>query len=213
MTDEFILDCEAFDLVGEAMFTDSWRGTGIQVQPGTLFQYGYDPFAEASYTEMDKEQHKLVRAWLNRRGFIGQKFPRAKFEASLDVAFFGSPQPAFGDTSIEEAEMKSIAALPITNGNSIVEGTIKRAARPSAPPRPEPMSRTGTVVSGATPGRRQPSRERAKKALEALYQGKIPDQDSEPNKILCGKVGAWLENSNLPEVKTDTILRAAGRRK
>jgi hypothetical protein len=211
MTDEFLLDCEAIDLVGEAMFPDSWRGTGIEVQPGTLFQCGYDPYL--SFTEMDKEQHKLVRAWLNKHDFIGQKHYRAEFEAELAAAFFGSPQPAFGGTPMEETEIEFIAALPISNGNAVVEGSIKRAVRPSAPPRPEPVARSGTGVSAASRRRRQPSRERAKKALDELYHGRIPDQDSEPNPILCRKVGEWLKKNKLPEVKDDTILRAAGRRK
>jgi hypothetical protein len=211
MTFEFLLDCEAIDLVGEAMFPDSWYGTGIEVQPGTLFQCGYDPYR--SFTEMDKDQHKLVRAWLKKRGFFGEKHPRAEFEAALAAAFSGSPETVFGDPSMKEVKMQSIAALPMSNGNSVVEGSITRAELPSAPPRPEPVSRTGEGISKATRRRRQPSRERAKKALDALYPGKIPDQDSEPNKILCGKVDAWLEIEKLPGVKSDTILRAAGRRR
>jgi hypothetical protein len=61
--------------------------------------------------------------------------------------------------------------------------------------------------------RRQPSRDRAKRALADIYSDNIPDQAVEPNSILCRKVGAWLKKYNLAEVKDDTILRAAGRRK
>jgi hypothetical protein len=50
-------------------------------------------------------------------------------------------------------------------------------------------------------------------ALDALFHGKVPDQDSLPNKILCRAVGEWLKKKELPEVKADTIYRAAGRRK
>jgi hypothetical protein len=210
MTNEFLLGCEAIDLVGEAMFPDSWYGTGIEVQPGTLFQCGYDPYR--SFTEMDKEQHKLVRTWLKKRGFFGEKHPRAEFEAALAAAFSGNPGP-LGDQSMEETKIQSIAALPVSNGNCLIEGSIKRVEPPSVPHRIDPLPKTGEVIRGGRPGRRQPSRERAMQALDALYHGKIPDQDSLPNKILCRKVGEWLKKKELPEVKADTIYRAAGRRK
>jgi hypothetical protein len=181
------------------------------VQPGTLVQCGYDPYR--SFTEMDKEQHKLVRVWLKKHGFFGEKHPRAEFEAALAAAFSGSPEPVFGHSSMEEAKMQSITALPMSNGNSVVEGSIKPLVPPGAPQRPEPLPKTGKVICEGRRGRRQPSRERALEALDALYHGKIPDQDSLPNKILCRKVGEWLKQKELPEVKADTIHRAAGRRK
>jgi hypothetical protein len=210
MTFEFLLDCEATDLVGEAMFPDSWYGTGIEVQPGTLFQCGYDPYR--SFTEIDKEQHKCVRAWLKKRGFFGEKHPRVEFEAALARAFSGSPEP-LGDPPMEEDKMQSIAALPMSNGNSVVEGSIKPVGPPSSPHRPGLLPKTGKVIRERRPGRRQPSRGRAMMALDALFHGKVPDQDSLPNKILCRAVGEWLKKKELPEVKADTIYRAAGRRK
>jgi hypothetical protein len=42
MTKDFLLDCEAFDRVGEAMFGPCWNGLGIEVQPGTLHEIGGD---------------------------------------------------------------------------------------------------------------------------------------------------------------------------
>ncbi len=68
-------------------------------------------------------------------------------------------------------------------------------------------------VPGARAARSQPSRERAKRALVDIYNGNIPDQATEPNPLLCRKVAAWLKKRNLADVKDDTILRAAGRRK
>jgi hypothetical protein len=59
----------------------------------------------------------------------------------------------------------------------------------------------------------RPTRERAQRAIEAVYGSNIPDQTSEPNAILCRKIGDWLKANKLPEVSDDTILRAAGRRK
>ena len=61
--------------------------------------------------------------------------------------------------------------------------------------------------------RRQPRRELAKKALEAVYPSGVPDQVSEPNSILLKNVGRWLKKNNQVDVADDTILRAAGRRK
>jgi hypothetical protein len=59
----------------------------------------------------------------------------------------------------------------------------------------------------------QPARERAKKAVDAIYGSNIPDQANEPNTMLCKNVGAKLKELNLPDVSDETILRAAGRRK
>jgi hypothetical protein len=65
--------------------------------------------------------------------------------------------------------------------------------------------------TGAT-GRNQPTRERALRALNALYRDRLPDQATVPNAILCGRVGEWLRQNGLPDVSDDTILRAADRR-
>jgi hypothetical protein len=65
--------------------------------------------------------------------------------------------------------------------------------------------------TGAT-SRNQPTRERAQRALNALYPDRLPDQATVPNAILCGRVGEWLKENGLPDVSDDTILRAAGRR-
>jgi hypothetical protein len=61
--------------------------------------------------------------------------------------------------------------------------------------------------------RKQLTRERAKRAIEALYPTGVPDQSTEPNSILCRNVGEWLKKNKLPDTSEDTILRAAGRRK
>ena len=61
--------------------------------------------------------------------------------------------------------------------------------------------------------RKRPGRERARNAINDLYPGGVPDQSSEPNAVLCRKVGQWLKGKGQPDVSNDTILRAAGRRK
>jgi hypothetical protein len=67
-----------------------------------------------------------------------------------------------------------------------------------------------------SPGERvkasQPTRERAKRALTAIYPTGIPEQTIEPNTILCRKVGDWLKSQNLLGASDATILRAANRR-
>ena len=65
--------------------------------------------------------------------------------------------------------------------------------------------------TGAT-NRSQPTRERAQRALNALYPDGLPDQATVPNTILCGRVGDWLRENGLLDVSDDTILRAAARR-
>jgi hypothetical protein len=60
--------------------------------------------------------------------------------------------------------------------------------------------------------RGQPARERAQIAIKALYPQGVPDPASEPNVLLCRKVGNWLKERSLPGVSDPTILRAAGRR-
>jgi hypothetical protein len=61
--------------------------------------------------------------------------------------------------------------------------------------------------------RAKPARERAIQAIQALYPNGVPDQVAVPNTSLCRRVGQWLKDSKLPDVKDDTVLRAAGRRK
>jgi hypothetical protein len=67
-----------------------------------------------------------------------------------------------------------------------------------------------------SPGKRakasRPTRERAKRALNAIYPTGIPEETIEPNAILCRNVGKWLKSQNLLGVSDATILRAANRR-
>ena len=87
---------------------------------------------------------------------------------------------------------------------------------PSAPPpratsRPQPKAQE--VASEERVTSRQPSRERARRALHAKYGNDLPDQASLPNSLLCKEVGDWLKTNNWPTVSDDTMLRAARRRK
>jgi hypothetical protein len=73
--------------------------------------------------------------------------------------------------------------------------------------------KTSQRISAPRRARATPTRDRARKALEAVYGRDVPDQTTEPNTILCRKVGAKLKELNLGSVSDDTILRVANRRK
>ena len=59
----------------------------------------------------------------------------------------------------------------------------------------------------------QPARERASRAIQALYPDGVPDYVTVPNAKLCRRVGDWLKEQKLPSVSDASILRAADRRK
>ena len=61
--------------------------------------------------------------------------------------------------------------------------------------------------------RRQPARERARRALDELYPNGIPDQISKSNAELVRVVNVRIKKRKQQGVSHDTILRAAGRRK
>jgi hypothetical protein len=76
------------------------------------------------------------------------------------------------------------------------------------------LTAAGDRVTGPPQqSRPQPTLERARRALRELYPKGIPDQATEPNAILCRRVGNWLKDNKMPKVSDATILRAAGRRK
>jgi len=61
--------------------------------------------------------------------------------------------------------------------------------------------------------RKQPLRERARRALNELYPSGVPDPISKTNAELVRAVGAHLVTKREKCLSRDTILRAAGRRK
>jgi hypothetical protein len=86
------------------------------------------------------------------------------------------------------------------------------AISPRQPLLPDPRDLIG-VPAVPAPKKSRPGRERARRAIDELYHGDVPDQATEPNWRLCKRVGKRLEELGLPNVSNDTILRAAGRRK
>jgi hypothetical protein len=97
-TDEFISYDEAFELLCE---NAGVMGFGIQVQPGTMHSYGYDPYAEMSHTDDERQQHRRIRKWLKEIGFTGQKFPVAEFERLAEL---------FPDSVARQAESAAVAS-------------------------------------------------------------------------------------------------------
>jgi hypothetical protein len=74
-------------------------------------------------------------------------------------------------------------------------------------------TRTQAFVARSHAGSRQPTRERARLAIESLYPTGIPNPATEPNARLCQKVQGWLKENGMPTAGDDSVLRAAGRRK
>jgi hypothetical protein len=100
----------------------------------------------------------------------------------------------------------SRAAFDTAFAAEFAENVLPHPAKPR-------KSTAKETVPVKRPTSSRPGRERALKALKEIYPNHIPDQASEPNAILCKKVGEWLKTAGLPDVSNDTILRAAGRRK
>lgn len=83
------------------------------------------------------------------------------------------------------------------------------------------MKQTGHVwrwPNRCPSSRRHPSekggrtRERAKRALDALYPRRAPDASSVPNHQLLTGLNQYLTTHDFKVVKLDSLLRAAGRR-
>jgi hypothetical protein len=81
----------------------------------------------------------------------------------------------------------------------------------NGPPTHTPAARP-TQPGERTP-RKQPLRERAKRALDELYPNGVPDQVSVSDAELFSAVNALIKKRGEKGLSHDTILRAAGRRK
>jgi hypothetical protein len=96
-------------------------------------------------------------------------------------------------------DRKQFVAASVTGGGN-GPPTHTSAARPTQQPR----ERTS---------RKQPLRERARRALEELYPNGVPDQFSKSDAELVSAVNAQIKKRGQKGLSHDTILRAAGRRK
>jgi hypothetical protein len=101
----------------------------------------------------------------------------------LETTHLTVSPPRFGEPVLRQNHL--LTALPLVIGASIV---TPRRRRKSAP-----------------------VRERALLAINALWPDGVPSEI-----IFCtlsNEINAWLKKRSLPEVKDDTILRAAKRRR
>jgi hypothetical protein len=80
----------------------------------------------------------------------------------------------------------------------------------NGPPTDTPAARP-TQLGERTP-RKQPLRERARRALDELYPNGVPDPISKSNAELVSAVDAQIKKSGQQNVSRETILRAAGRK-
>jgi hypothetical protein len=97
--------------------------------------------------------------------------------------------------------------LPVAKAGDETAAT-KALASHESPQRFEPTDK-GRQRAAAT---RQPQRERARRALRALFDSEVPDAATLPNKHLADTVIRWLKDKNQPPVGQRTIRRAAGRK-
>jgi hypothetical protein len=95
-------------------------------------------------------------------------------------------------------DRKQFVAASVTGGGN-GPPTHTPAARPTQP--------------GERTPRKQPLRERAKRALDELYPNGVPDQVSVSDAELFSAVNALIKKRGEKGLSHDTILRAAGRRK
>jgi hypothetical protein len=98
-TDRFISFEEAFELLCKKAGVG---GRGVQLQPGTMYSSGYDPFAEISFTEEDRAQHGFIQRWLGQIGFTGDKFPIAEFERCFELFPGSQPEPSKVSAAIRD---------------------------------------------------------------------------------------------------------------
>jgi hypothetical protein len=214
MTRDFMLDSEAFDLFGRALYPDCWKSRGIKVQPGTLVAYDYDPFAEISDTDLDRQQQEFVRKLMEAFGFVGQKHERDEVEAALTVLkrqIAMCQRRGLEDEATETAlqksarrwrrkcDPKSLATMAAADGT--------QAANTSE--QPLPKSDAGSGIAGATkawkckPGESLTKSEcRVLTALNKIYRsGDLNDRA----KVRDERIKETQTNSRL---STRTIQRA-----
>ena len=118
----------------------------------------------------------------------------------------------------------SVLMMAITRGATLAISEVGKRADPvqsladRESPAPSRGADDGEDNDGDAPDRANRSSPRTKPALELargiigeLYPNGVPQQSSEPNAILCRRVGERLRAVKQRDVSDDTILRAAGR--
>jgi hypothetical protein len=170
-----------------------------------------------------KEAAEIVRARLNAS--VGRSEAiLATARASREVRFDNPADPVLlmYDDGLIGMNLRSIRGIsadgkPVTHNISRGRSSISEADLLDWLDRTHPENKAGTKVTAAP--RSQAKRARVRAAIEALWpNGRMPDQSTLPNALLCKKVGDWLKADCAAQgvpiaiPSDDTILRAAGRK-
>jgi hypothetical protein len=110
---------------------------------------------------------------------------RMKSSTALTATHLTVSSPRFGEPVLGQNHL--LTALPLVTQSSVEAPRRRRKSAPECG--------------------------RALLAINALWPGGVPSEIVLLNCTLCKEVTAWLKKRRLPEVKDDTILRAAKRRK
>jgi hypothetical protein len=138
------------------------------------------------------------RAWHEKRPSHPLFFLQSELEALL------SDDPK---SSVRKSNFTNAVCADADNSHDNLSAMIPKAAAENS------AHNRGRADGIPSPNRRRsrPSFERAQRVIEELYPNGVPDQATESNKKLCKRVSDKLKETE--PVSTDTILRAAGRRK
>jgi hypothetical protein len=121
--------------------------------------------------------------------------------------------------------LSSALMMAIPRGATLAVSRVSRRADPAQSPADSefPLASQGDDekynMGGASgranrsSSRTKPAFERACRIIRELYPEGVPEQSSEPNAVICRRVGEALKAMKQRDVSNDTILRAVGRRK
>jgi hypothetical protein len=137
-------------------------------------------------------------AWHEKRPSHPLFFLQSELEALL------SDDPK---SSVRKSDVTNAVCADADNSHDNLSATIPKTEAETS------IRNRGRADEIPSPNRRrsQPSFERAQRVIKDLYPTGVPDQATVSNKKLCTQVSDKLKETE--SVSTDTILRAAGRRK
>jgi hypothetical protein len=153
-----------------------------------------DLVVAADRDDLAEEEPEFIRPseWLGKELDLEAKYPHVVAVSQDDVLYWIDKQPNKRQQRRRNVTLAEFSAL-----------MKDRQRKPEEQDQPikERVSRKRALVD---------------KAINALWEGRVPDSVSNP--VLVQRVGNWLtdyckqENAPKPEISGDTILRAAGRK-
>ena len=154
---------------------------------GVLLSGTYFPFGKPRFWHEKRPSHPLF-------------FLQSELEALLS----DDPQ-----SSVRKSDVTNAVCADADNSHDNLSATIPKTEAETS------TRNRGRADEIPSPNRRrsQPSFERAQRVIKELYPTGVPDQATVSNKKLCKRVSDKLKETETESVSTDTILRAAGRRK